>query len=88
MPIGNHPEAALKALQLKRLELTFVAAGGEIKQPDKKKDLELAYLAAGGQINQENLETAQLTTGYQIKQDSDLSTERPLRTLIPDAVKS
>ncbi len=50
--VGNDPEAALHALQKKRLELAYVAAGGEIKQPDNMKDLEHAYLAAGGEIKQ------------------------------------
>lgn len=51
-PVGNDPEAALDALQKKRLEMAYVAAGGEIKQPDRKKDLESAYLALGGEIKQ------------------------------------
>lgn len=53
-PVGNDPEAALIALQRKRLELAYVAAGGEIKQPDVKKSLESVYLAVGGQIQPAN----------------------------------
>jgi hypothetical protein len=53
-PVGNDPEAALNALQKKRLEMAYVAAGGEIKHPDIKRSLESAYLAAGGQIKQGN----------------------------------
>ena len=33
-PVGNDPEVALGALDKKRLELAYVAAGGEIKQSD------------------------------------------------------
>ena len=33
-PVGNDPEEALKALNRKRLEMAYIAAGGEIKQPD------------------------------------------------------
>lgn len=51
-PVGNEPEAALSALNLKRLQLAFVAAGGEVKQPDTKKELEAAYLAAAGAAQQ------------------------------------
>ncbi len=51
---GSDPEAALNALQKKRLELAYVAAGGEIKQPDVKKSLESVYLAVGGQIQSAN----------------------------------
>jgi hypothetical protein len=32
--VGNDPEVALGALDKKRLELAYVAAGGEIKQSD------------------------------------------------------
>jgi hypothetical protein len=49
-PAGSDPEAALAALEKKRLELAYVATGGEVKQPDHKKNLELAYVAAGGEI--------------------------------------
>ena len=35
-PVGNHPEAALNALQKKRIELAYLAAGGEIKQQGDK----------------------------------------------------
>lgn len=45
-PVGNDPEQALKALNKQRLEMAFVAAGGEVKQPDIKKELESAYRAA------------------------------------------
>jgi hypothetical protein len=47
-PAGSDPEAALA--EKKRLELAYVATGGEVKQPDNKKSLELAYVAAGGEI--------------------------------------
>ncbi len=40
-PVGNDLEAALNALQLKRLEMAFAAAGGQVKQPDLKKELEV-----------------------------------------------
>jgi integrase len=50
--VGSDPEAALNALQKKRLELAYVASGGEVKQPDNKKSLESAYAAACGEINQ------------------------------------
>jgi hypothetical protein len=36
-PVGNDHEAALNARQTKRLEWAYVAAGGEIKQPDNKR---------------------------------------------------
>lgn len=37
-PVGSDPEAALAALfEKKRLELAYVATGGEVKQPDNKK---------------------------------------------------
>jgi integrase len=66
-PVGSDPEAALKALQKKRLEMACVAAGGEIKHPDNKKDLESAYVAAGGEIKQpaskEGQESAEIASG-------------------------
>jgi integrase len=54
-PVGSDPEAALAALGKKRLELAYVAAGGEIQAPEialeaNKKRLELAYTVAGGEI--------------------------------------
>ena len=51
-PVGSDPEAALKALNKQRLEMAYIAAGGEVKQPDIKKDLESAYLAAAGTVQQ------------------------------------
>jgi hypothetical protein len=70
-PVGNDPETALDALQKKRLERAYVAAGGEIKRPDVKKDLETAYLAAGGEIKQG---------------DNDQPPETGPRKLVADAV--
>ena len=58
-PVGNDPAAALDALQKKRLEMAYIAAGGEIKRPDNKKDLETAYLATGGQIRQNSNQPGQ-----------------------------
>ncbi len=49
-PAGTDPETVLAALQLKRLGMAYVAAGGMIQAPDKKKPLEAAYAAAGGKI--------------------------------------
>lgn len=57
-PIGNDPEAALQALQKKRLEMAYVAVGGQIQKTDKKKILEAAYVAAGGKIEQRDNLTA------------------------------
>jgi integrase len=51
-PAGSDPEAALNALQKKRLELAYVAAGGEVKQPDDKKGPEPAEVVAGGEVKQ------------------------------------
>jgi hypothetical protein len=48
-PAGSDLKAAFEK---KRLELAYVATGGEVKQPDNKKSLELAYVAAGGEIKQ------------------------------------
>jgi integrase len=53
-PAGSDPEAALTVLNKKRLELAYIAAGGEVKQPDNRKSLELAYLAASGQTTQDD----------------------------------
>ncbi len=50
--VGSNPEAALAALEKNRLELAYVATGGEVKQSDNKRSLELAYVAAGGEIKQ------------------------------------
>ena len=71
-PVGNDPEAALNGLQKKRLELAYVASGGEVKQPDNKKNLEPAYLAAGGEIvqadNKKGPESTEVASGGEINQ--------------------
>ena len=46
---GNNPEAVLQALQKKRLEMAYVAAGGAIQQPDQE-DPRGCVLEAGGKI--------------------------------------
>ncbi len=51
-PAGRDPEHALRMAHLKRSALAFVAAGGEIKPPDKKKDLKSAFVEAGGEVTQ------------------------------------
>jgi hypothetical protein len=52
--VGADPEIAIAQVQKKRLELAYIASGGETKQPDKKKELEAVYLAAGGEIKTSN----------------------------------
>lgn len=47
-PVGNDPETALNALQLRRLEMALIAAGGQVKRPDIKAELESAYQSAIG----------------------------------------
>ena len=43
-PAGRDPEHALRMANLKRAALAYVAAGGEIKPADKKKNLKSASL--------------------------------------------
>jgi hypothetical protein len=69
-PATRARETALNVLQKKRLEMAYVAAGGEIKPPDIKKSLELAYLAQVGQIQPTNgmIPPPHLTATGEIKQ--------------------
>ncbi len=74
-PVGRDPKQALRMAHLKRAALAFVAAGGEIKRADNKKNLESAYLAAGGEILQSDhnkiLDFASLAVNGEIQQSDD-----------------
>ena len=89
--VGKDPEEALKALQKKRLGMAYVAAGGEVKQPDDKKILESAYVAAGGEVKQPNdkkiLESASVAAGGETKQNDDHSVSNGEKKPVSKAVK-
>ncbi len=71
---GREPEHALRMAHLKRSALAFVAAGGEIKPADKKKDLKSALVEAGGEVKQIDNEKkvgSALVDGGEIKQQDD-----------------
>lgn len=88
-PVGNDPETVLNALQKKRLEMAYVAAGGEIKQPEFKRSLEAAYLALGGQIQPANglILPLNLTATGEIKQADNGVVSNSQRKLVSEAVK-
>jgi len=59
---------------LKRSALAFVAAGGEIKPPDKRKDLKSAFVEAGGegkQADKQKMAGSALVDSGEIKQRDD-----------------
>jgi integrase len=90
-PAGSDPEAALNALQKKRLELAYVAAGGEVKQPDNKKSLESSFVAAGGEVKQpddkKGPEPAEVVAGGEVKQPDNQPTNNGEQETVSTAVK-
>jgi integrase len=90
-PAGSDPEAALNALQKKRLELAYVAAGGEVKQPNNKKSLESSFVAAGGEVKQpddkKGPEPAEVVAGGEVKQPDNQPTNNGEQETVSTAVK-
>ena len=90
-PAGSDPEAALNALQKKRLELAYVAAGGEVKQPNNKKSLESSFVAAGGEVKQpddkKGPESAEVVAGGEVKQPDNQPTNNGEQETVSTAVK-
>lgn len=89
-PAGNDPEVVLKALNKKRHEMAFVAAGGLIQVPDRKKAIEAAYLGAGGQVCRAEDEALHpfpsVGTRGEIKRPDDREVNNGKRKLVADAV--
>jgi hypothetical protein len=87
---GSDPKQVLKALGKKRLELAYVAEGGEVKQPDKKKILETAYLAVGGKIQQpadKSPDLPEVAAIGEIKQSDSQSITQSGKKTVSKAVK-
>lgn len=87
---GSDPEQVLKALGKKRLELAYVAEGGEVKQPDNKKILETAYLAAGGKIQQpadKSPDLPEVAASGEVKQSDCQSVIQSEKKTVSKAVK-
>jgi integrase len=90
-PVGSDPEPALNALHTKRLGLAYVAAGGEVREPDNKKNLESAYVAAGGKIvqahNEKGPESAEVASGGEINQIDNQPVSNGEKKPVSKAVK-
>ena len=77
-PVGRDPEQALHMAHLKRTALAFVAAGGEIKRADDKKNLESAYLAAGGGIRDSDDKKTMDPASLAVDDEIQLSDDHPV----------
>lgn len=90
-PVGRDPEQALRMAHLKRTALAFVAAGGEIKRADNKRNLESAYLMAGGEIQQSEdkkiLDPASLAVYGKIQKSNDHPINYGEKRQVSEAVK-
>jgi hypothetical protein len=71
--------------------MAFIAAGGVIQEPDKKKFLETAYVEAGGKIAQAENNTLKasppIATSGEIKESDNGGVSNGQRKLVTDAVK-
>ena len=89
-PAGRDPEHALRMANLKRAALAYVAAGGEIKPADKKKDLKSVFVEAGGEVEKTDNEKkvgSALVDGGKIKQQDDQPVGNNKKKLVSKAVE-
>ncbi|HEV2134820.1 MAG TPA: tyrosine-type recombinase/integrase [Terracidiphilus sp.] len=90
-PAGTDPETVLAALQLKRLGMAYVAAGGVIQEENKKKVLQDAFVAAGGKIEPAKSQTLEqlphVAAQDETKQGEPPTISSNSRTLLTAAVQ-